>query len=344
MGIFIWMYILLLLIWFVCKQIGCQESRTFEWLAGFVVLWLILALRADNIGTDLNFYIPIFLNDNWDIFNFEKGYVVFNQYVYRFTQNQYILLAIISFISIFPISILFRKFSKNICFSYIIFSSFIIYHFTFSGLRQSMALGIIGISYLFLVKKNLIKFLLTVLLASTFHTSSIIFLIFYPLCNWLKITNIKYFILCIAGILIIFSLEPILRLILPIIFGEGKYIYYIDKDIIPAYNLLILLLIFFIFTFIVKKPSKELLNYRMASFLAVMCQSLGTISASATRIGYYFFIFIPLLLPQTIAESNLKKEYRIFITIGLVLFMIFFFFYTNGNGYLNVIPYSFFWE
>lgn len=345
MAIFIWMYILLILNWALSTHLKTKKRKKYAWLSGLLILWLIQALRSTSVGIDLQVYIPQFLDENRRNFlSFEIGYIKLNELIYSISSNENAFLAGVSMLSLLPISLLFKKYSASIFFSYIIFASFIIYHFTFSGLRQALALGIIAISYYFLERKNLIYFIGVIFLASLFHVSSILFLIMYPLCNLIKMTNKKYFIFCIIAILFIIALRPIVSFIIPLIFGEGKYIGYIDRETVPAYNLFIVLFIFFLFTFTVKRPSKNLMNYRMATFCAVFCQSLGFISPVATRIGYYFILFIPLALPQVIQEMKQPKKYKTIITSVIAAFMIFFFFYSNATGYLNVIPYSFFWE
>lgn len=344
MGIFIAMYIGLLLTWWISSQLPRKNASRFIWVIGFLILWLIQALRYEYIGTDLKFYIPTFINDDWGKYSVESGYVAMNSLIHKFTNNPNILLAIVSFITLFPISYIFKKYSTNISLSYIIFASFIIYHFTFSGLRQAIAIGIIMYSYIYIDRHKIIPFLVCVVIASLFHVSSIVFVIFYPLCNCIKMSKHKFLFAVILGFVIVLALKPILEVLIPLIFGENKYMGYIEKDTVPAYNMIIIIFAIFLFTFIVNKPSKQLQNYRMAVFCAVMCQTLGLISMSATRIGFYFIPFIALAIPQTLSESKRLTINKSIITTCITAFMIFFFFYANAGGYLEVIPYKFFWE
>ena len=72
------------------------------------------------------------------------------------------------------------------------------YSFIFSGLRQAIALAITYISYDFIKKRQLWKFTLTILVASTFHKSAIFFLPAYFIAQ-LKVT--------IPILLVIFNLN-----------------------------------------------------------------------------------------------------------------------------------------
>lgn len=346
MEVFIALYIFLFLLWTVKTNNCNSRAKMFVWLTGFLSIFLILALRADYIGTDLKAYIPLFDNieNNYLTKTLEPGYVLLNQYISIVSSDHTIFLSIIAFISVFPVALLIKKYSPDIALSYIIYVSFIIYHFSFSGLRQAVALGTIAVSYFFINERKLIPFIGIVILASTFHTSSIVFLIAYPLCNWMKMSPGKYILTSIAGIAIIMSISSILAYIVPLIFGEEKYMGYIQDKTIPSYNLLIAVFCIFLLTFLAKTPSKALQNYRALLFIAVMLQSIGLVSAVATRIAYYFFIAICLAIPQTIAEWEVDKLIKQFAKFFIATFMCAFYFYTNSSGYLEVIPYSFFWE
>ncbi len=347
MGIFIIMYCMLLFIGRISKKLPKGDARKFVWISGFIVLWSIQALRATTVGTDLEGYLPDFLeiDTSYRAARYEPAYYYLNYIINHYISlNDNIFLAIVSLITLLPISILYRDFSKSLILSYIIFASFILYHFTFSGLRQGLALAFISISYKYIVNRKFFKFIIYVIIAALFHKSAIIFLTAYPLCNIVKMTKKKYLLSSIILAVSLYSLKGLLTIILPIIFGEYSFASYLDKGAKPAYNLLILLFLIFFSTFFVKQPSAELKNYRLMSYCATVCQSLGLFSSEATRIGYYFILFLPLLLPDLICELKVKKLTKSVIRTCVVIFMVAFFFYSNANGYLNVIPYSFFWE
>lgn len=343
MGIFIFMYLGFIGFNTVSKRYTGEARQRFMWLSGFLVLWLIQALRAETVGTDLVLYIPDFLHHKSEL-RFEIGFALLQDILRNTTESTSVYLATISFIILLPITILYREYSKSIFLSYIIFSSLILYHFTFSGLRQAVALGVIAFSYRYIVQRQLFRFIICVALAACFHVSAVIFFISYPFCNNIKMTKNKYLLYGIIGLFIIFSLKPILSILLPIIFGDGKYTGYVSNEVSASYNLFILFILFFYWTFVVKNPSENLKNYRKFLFILIFCQSLGFISQVATRIGYYFMLFLPLAIPEIIDDWKIRKKNKSYIKGGVILFMIFFFFYSNGSGYLDVIPYSFFWE
>lgn len=349
MGIFILMYAVLLLLWGFSSPQNSKTKENTIWILSFLTLWLIQALRDETVGTDLQVYIPAFndirsYNGGADI-SFEGGYTYYNLLISKYISTDHnLFLAITSFFSLFPITLLYKKYSRNQCLAYIIFSAFIIYHFSFSGLRQALALGIVATAAIFAFERRLIPFCLLILLASFFHKSSIISVVIYPIINYIRMTPVRYLWLTVAGVAIIWGLEIIVPFITSFIFGGDAYTGYYSHEVNASYNLFFLLVIFFLFTFLVKKPSRTLDSYRLLLYCCIITQSLGFISVVATRIGYYFFIFLPLILTQTIYELPYSKNSKGLISIGLAAFMIFFFLYSNSGGYLKVVPYKFYWE
>ena len=77
---------------------------------------------------------------------------------------------------------------------------------------------------------------------------------------------------------------------------------------------------------------------------AVLGQSLGVISStSMTRIAFYFSVFFVLLIPELV-NKFFGKQFNSFGTFLVSLLFVLFFYITTKDGYLDVIPYYFFWE
>ena len=185
MDIFVLMYVLLFLIWGISANMKESTGRKFSSSGSFLVLWLIQSLRSTSTGTDLKAYIPFFdssgsmqIGEIYRATNMEFGYQIYNELISHFiSTNPNVFLAITAFIAIAPIAYIIYKYSRTPSLSFIIFASLIVYLFDFSGLRQAIAIGITALSFSFVVKKKIIPFALLVFLASTIHTSSILFLI-----------------------------------------------------------------------------------------------------------------------------------------------------------------------
>lgn len=347
MEVFILMYIALLLIWALSNVFKVPKRKWFVCLSSFFVLWLIQALRDVSIGTDLVSYLPTFnrslaIDPDQEL---EKGFYIFNYLINaNITKSENVYLAIISLVFLLPVTFIIGQFSKNPALSFIIFASFVIYIFSFSALRQSIAIGLTTLSYYFVSNRKLVPSIGLVLLASTFHSSAIIFLIIYPLCNYVHFTKTVYLIASISMAVLVMSLSSVLDVLLPLLFEDGHYASYYAEETAPAYNLLILLCFFFLITFLVKKLDKTARNMRLMLFLSACCQTLGLISPVAPRVGFYFFAFVGIALANLTVDWKTSTINKNILECGIASFMIFFFFYNYTGGYLEVMPYKFFWE
>lgn len=350
MGVFIVMYLLLFLVWLLSGAIPKNKRNLIVCILCFFLLWFIQAFRDYSIGVDLKGYIPFFRTaGSWGYKKdlIEPGYTYFTIFIRRnISSNPTVFLAFVSAAILIPVSLIFKKYSKLPVLSFIIYASFIIYIFSFSGLRQTMAIGITTLSYIFIEKKKILPFIGLVFLATLFHSSAIIFIITYPLCNYLNTTKRKYFISFCIGLISLLSLRNILNYIIPFIFQDSqeRYMEYYAGNIRAAYNLAILIFIFFLATFLVKNPTRTDLNMRMILFISFWCQCLGLISPVVPRIGFYFIVFLGVALANVTEELPVNKTRRLVASICLAVFMIGFFFTKYSSGYLNVIPYKFIWE
>lgn len=161
----------------------------------------ISAFRGRNIGNDTCKYLDLFnkvrfksiteLKDRYEI-----GYLYLNKMLSLISDNQQIILIVTSCI----ILICYAYFIKIFCKCLVeCISIFILGYFTSSmnTIRHQIALGLVLISYKYIKENKIFKFLILILVASTFHSTSIIFLISYPISK-LKINfrNIMMFLVC----------------------------------------------------------------------------------------------------------------------------------------------------
>lgn len=314
-----------------------------------ILLVCIQGLRHASIGIDsANAYRPYFESVDGGFANllnvvdlahgFEPGFVFYTKLVKTLIDNTQVFIFISSLISIVPISYIIYKYAENIPFAFIIFAGFIIYHFGFSGIRQAMAVGITAIAFDCMVRKKLLWFIVIVVLAATIHTSAIMFLIAYPLYHYLHLSPARMLIVGIFFILFILNMRSIVVGLTGFIFGGERYMHKASELAIASYNLMFLLAVLLIFTFTSKDA--RIVPFRSMLLLATVFQSLGLISTTASRMAYYYMPYLSIALPMTTGTFKNK----IIVELLIIAFFISFFFYCNSNGYLEVVPYKFFWE
>jgi hypothetical protein len=111
-----------------------------------------------------------------------------------------------------------------------------------------------------------------------------------------------------------------------------------------SYNMLILMLLIYIASIFRRRytMNNELFNaYTNYILIATIIQIGASESQIAMRAGYYYFIFIILLLPEIILNYR-KINIRTGLAITTVLLCIAFYYLTTSSSALN--PYLFYWE
>lgn len=317
----------------------------------FIILIFLLSMRSVNCGADLITYKMKFetisyssLNDVSSIFNLEYGYTLFSKLCKLLVDDFQIFISICALISIIPIMFLYKEETKNDVLTMALFLNIAPFSIFFSGLKQSIAIGIGTICFYYCKKNKIIPFIIWVVVASSFHLTALILILLYPLTH-LKITS-KWFILLIT--ITAFCLVNNKQ-----IFGwmltladeyESKYV--ISST--GSYSFLVLLIFLVIFSFIIpNEDDTNLICFRNILFFALLIQCLAPISTIAMRLNYYFLIFVPLAIPRFI--DNAKPKYKQIAQISKYIFVVFFFFWFfkecyYGADILHIFPYEAFWE
>ena len=322
----------------------------------FTAWFLLLALRAGTIGVDLKNYFKMFektAKSPWEkIFvydeeNVEVGYQILCKLISFISTDKQVFLAIIAILSLFPIAYLFARESKNAVLSISIFVTYL-FSMYFSGLRQVLAMGFAVPAYYFTKDRKLIKFILVVLLASTFHQSALVMLIFYPIYHF-KMTKARLLLVSLVLVGVFVFNQQVFSFILNVMGGRYEERY----DVITstgAYSMLILFLIFAVYAFLVpqsNKLDKDTVGLRNILLLSLAFQCFALVNSVAMRMNYYFLIFLPILIAKipTLCREKDKKiaDFSIFVMITFFIFYFFLKAYT-GTDILQVFPYIPFWE
>jgi hypothetical protein len=300
-------------------------------------IFIIQALRAEFVGIDLVGYLPryqmakyINIFEGEKLLNYEVGYLLYTQVFSKLNIPNQWYLAIVAATIIVPISYIWIKNSKMPSVSVFIYITLGFYTFSFSGLRQSIALAIVFFSFKFIQQRNLIKFLLCIVLAMSFHTSAIIFVFAYPLYK-LKLKPIQLFIL-LASFIFAFMLRSTIYLTIYKLYKgfEGQ----IENT--GAYTMLLVMILVLVLSYVFGPKDNFRFNaYKNYMIVAIFIQILASQSSIIMRAGYYYYIFITLLIPEVIGAQR-ELNIRIAVVIILVLALLYFFQVTTGNGYFNI--------
>lgn len=325
-----------------------------------IILSVFAALRALSVGIDLSRYGIYMFNRATRYSNiftylqtFQKddiGYYIFNYVIARFTDNIHWLLFMHQFIisSIIYIIAFKEKEKKdtNLALTIFIYLT-LLYNMTFNIIRQALSIVIIVYSFYSLEEKKYLRYYILLLIASSFHRSTLI-LCALPLVNLVyknKKSNLfKTIVMSAILIISFYFIEEIFALLSQNIDVFENYSVYISASKTNLsvrflrYKILMLITVLF---FYFNTPNKSKNHFLMfMSVLDVVFYSLAGFIRYGYRISYFFIGFYIIFIPRML--KNIKtKQNRIIFSVLIIMILIGYWYFRNViMGYDGTIPYS----
>jgi len=189
-----WLYLAVFLVPFVYFFLKGEDGTNNNGLLAlfFVFLGLFVGLGDMLGGYDRYIYGELFdaLADNlrdgvplsqsvlYNGYHDEMGYVVFNWLLAHVTANRYVFILLLTLCMYAMIWWNMKKYASNYSLALVLFMG-LTFFFTFTYLRQMMGCAIACFSIQYIIKRDLWRYLLVMLVAISFHKSAIIFLPIY---------------------------------------------------------------------------------------------------------------------------------------------------------------------
>ena len=303
----------------------------------FIVLFLFTAFRPGLGGWDYQVYKQLF-DYIPDIFNFkidaklleyEPLYLLFNSLVKTFTDNFLIFIIIYTFFTHLIMFSIIKKYSTNFFYSmFIYFSTYYLWH-NFTLLRQNIAILVFWFSLKYIKQEKFGKYLFFILIATLFHKSAIILILFYFIFQIMERLSIKKNIDLIIFVSLLKPLSDYLLNIIYVIssyFGIGRsnleaYLSSTSRGINPIFILESLIFITFIYfnrnNETIKKY-KIFINCLLVTFsISVWFRNYKIFARFVEYFRIYYIILIPLFV-QII--KNVYLKYSVFILTILYFF------------------------
>jgi hypothetical protein len=350
----------------------------------FGIMTLISALRASTIGIDLDLHYAknyeLISSVNWSdipIFatlkQYELGYCYFTKLLtYISTDVQFYI--IFTSVVIYGVhGYFFYKKSEDVILSSSLFMFFCLFYMYMNIVRQAIAVSILIMAYLIFSESkkkvhNYVVFVLLVILASGFHSSAILCLV-YLLFDKLKFTKIHMLLGIVVTALIYVGYSSVYKFVLSILGGNDKYSSYLDSEeygvgymnLQSIYYVIITLGAFLLGYYILvwkDKTSHKLFakqEYKVKSnesfmlymsFIAFACRLLIFKMSIITRFTFYFIPFVLILYPYAISKFK-RRSNRIILNLtvyGVCLIYFVWVTLSNADTLYGVVPYEFFWQ
>ncbi len=361
-------YVFMILVWVVLfyyllyqnegiSEEGLEKRRkAFVWLSG-MTLFVIIGFRNYNVGIDTPRYLSRYhastyydweMFTHWDLWlEKEYGFTLVGKLLYDLHVSDTIYLMLYGLFIAICISKLVYKYSKNPFWGFYLNTTIGLFTMSMSGMRQAIACCICWLAMDYILEKKPWRFVLMVLLASTFHQSAIFFLVFY-FARYIKIKKISGWIFAGISVACIFLrsfFTPILEYFLP----EKYEIYGLVSDkhqvnpLLVAVALLIPMFCLFFWERRKIKDDKEERFYSLCyagSFAYAIIQVLSLSSNMIGRMNQYFYIFNVILLGNIITDIE-DRNTRYIASAFAILLPGYMFFKSMSLG---ISPYYFFWQ
>lgn len=260
--------------------------------------------------------------------SFEKGFLSFYWILQKISYSREFMLFSIATIYTSGMCFLLKKLSPIFTISlFIFFGKFFLFSFTY--LRQELAVLIACSSLFFLLsnsKSKIILTFLTILLASTFHKSALIFLLI-PIISNRNFSELQY--LLFALLVLTISISPIGNLTISSLAeqsGDEKLLNYAKEE--QNVNFLYLIEGSIISFLIIKYKKLFVTEYEKliinGVFLYIIVTFISIINASFLRLTWFFYIFIMIFIPTICIKTNLSKTIKpaLIIYFGFLYFRL----------------------
>lgn len=249
-------YILLLTIIFLQGVLISSAKRInnniFLFLS-FLEIVFISGFR-ESVGGDTEYYIDLFKTisnlpfDQAINYGLEKGFLIFCFLLSRITRNPQILILASSILINGLVFDYIRKNSKNVWLSVYLYITLLYFFNSMNLMRFALSIAILLQSIKYIERRNFLKFLFWVILASSFHFSAVIFVFTY-LFGILQINRAKAILAVIFVSLSVFFAQLIVQSVIEFF---PRYISYKSSFFGYQGNLAnyIIFVIFFLFVLI----------------------------------------------------------------------------------------------
>ena len=334
-----------------------------KWLVLLLSLqmFLILALRAPDLGADLENYAggyayiaSLSFGDmlsrlrlvgdavlTWP-YAYDSGYVVLNWLVGATGADFHDFLVVVAFLTMLSFGVYIYRYSQQPWLSFCFLVSFEFYSYAFGILRQTLALAILLFAIPMMEKRQTGRFLLLLFLAFTFHKTAIVFGALYLLSH---LTFNRQMYLAALGTLGVFLMVgPVVipwavKLLLALA-GRSGYLDRVAEESSGTFVIFLFLIGVCIYLFadfqkIEHSPRENL--FLSGFILSIPTCMMGLYNVTFGRVNELFLVTLVVLIPNILEEYE-DRRWTLLGQIGLTVFLFgFMVFLLSGSE--ELVPY-----
>lgn len=327
----------------VIEKSSSKHNDRFLVVSG-ITLVLFVGLRAHDIGWDTASYISwleefrgLSTKELFTHFNYaEKGYSILMQIAMFFRLSDTAFLFLIALLCYVPTLLLFRNYSSDSLMSLIIYICFpYFFWYSLGVFRQMIAVSILLLGFKYFLNKDW-RYIIFIVLASTFHVSSLLMLPIFILYLFINSKIVLIATIPLEAIILLFGRFPIKWLA-----SITKYSGYVGsfRDIPgEGYWMLLVLNAIFVFSIFCVYLKRDLIEDKLFTATlylfawGMILQCLGTHMAISFRTVVYCAIYMTILIPNLSDIDVFKSKWRVLIKVGIIVaFLAYFYIASKGD-------------
>lgn len=276
--------------------------------------------------------LAVFL-ESGELFHFGSNplHDLYRSFIHEYTDNYHIYFFFPAVINSVAIAKLYKRYSCDLTFSFLIFFSIGTYIMFVAALKQSIAVAILTLALPYAIDKKYVRFYLLVFLAMMFHTHAFMFLIVPFLFDkpWGK----KTWLLLTAVLFAMATYNTTFGTFMEIATGLGVNI--VDWELFDGHQINVIRVLVYSIPAVLALIFRKRLFYDSTrienlfvnmSIVSVFILSLGMIQGANlfARMASYFELYIALALPWMIKKLFTKQSAQMVTSIAYVLFFGYF--------------------
>ena len=351
------------------RDLSIETKSQLSLFFSILMILFVAGFRGLNVGADSKQYasaydqlkslsisdaltVPIRSWSGYYTYSLEKGYRLYNKIVGLFGGSSQAIIFCNSLIIAILLYRLIRRNSPYFGLSIWLYVTLGFFQTEMNMTRNAIAILLCLNATAYIKARKLVKYALLIMLASTFHSTALVFIPLYWIINYIELTPKRLKILAILSIATGLIGTQVYYLLLK--FAPSRYALYLvlakSETEGPILVFLFLGIFFFIWFFCGKKLDANtfvMIDNTGAWMLILMILSFSlsmTISVF-TRVAALFSPYLIIYYPEMISCGISNKRNRRIIIVALVLALfIVYAFRLSVNNIGQTIPYSFCWE
>ena len=325
-----------------------KKGQKITYILTIILIALIAGGRGMDVGHDTGTYGDIFERiskfdfGKWksvrSLREMEQGYIWLN-WIFSRVINNYSWFLIL--VGLFEFAVVGRWIWTNSKRPFLSLTVFICMFYTFflTGIRQSIAFSILLLAFDNVKKKQLIRFLIKVFLASLFHQTAWVFLFAYPLYRFIKTGRI-FMTSSLVLLPALYMLRNSLFAQITAFFEKYSDFGVLEHGDAITYTAMLALICIVAMMFKFFFPTDDEEENKSYTFLmcmvmiALLIMPFVGLNGSVLRVAMYFSMFVCLLMVKLYDRINETGFKFVVILLTVALVFVLFVNELNGSSYI----------